>query len=105
MLFRALGYTSDEILDMFFDTNEILVKDGVYRMRLVPERLRGETATFDILAGDEIIVEQGRRVTARHIRQLEKANIEYLEIPADYLQGRSKEHTSELQYLMRNSYA
>ena len=88
ILLRALGYTSDEILDIFFETNEILVEDGVYRMRLVPERLRGETATFDILAGDEVVVERGRRVTARHIRQLEKANIEYLEIPAEYLQGR-----------------
>ena len=88
ILLRALGYTSDEVLEMFFDTNEIAVEDGIYRMKLVPERLRGETATFDILADGEVVVERGRRITARHIRQLEKANIEYLEIPAEYLQGK-----------------
>eukprot|EP00747_Dinoflagellata_sp_TGD_P159516 gnl/TRDRNA2_/TRDRNA2_177901_c11_seq1.p1 gnl/TRDRNA2_/TRDRNA2_177901_c11~~gnl/TRDRNA2_/TRDRNA2_177901_c11_seq1.p1 ORF type:complete len:255 (+),score=47.49 gnl/TRDRNA2_/TRDRNA2_177901_c11_seq1:460-1224(+) len=44
ILLRALGYTSDEVLEMFFDTNEILSEGDVYRMRLVPERLRGETA-------------------------------------------------------------
>ncbi|MCG8394297.1 MAG: DNA-directed RNA polymerase subunit beta, partial [Pseudomonadales bacterium] len=88
ILLRALGYTSDEVLEMFFDTKEIVAEDGLYRMKLVPERLRGETATFDILADGEVVVERGRRITARHIRQLEKANIEYLEIPAEYLQGK-----------------
>ena len=88
ILLRALGYTADEILAMFFDTNEI-VRDGAnYRMKLIAERLRGETATFDIMAGDKLVVERGRRITARHIRELEKANIEYLEIPAEYLHGK-----------------
>ena len=57
-------------------------------MRLLPERLRGETATFDILTGNKVLVERGRRITARHIRELEKANIEYLELPAEYLFGK-----------------
>ena len=43
------------------------------QMELVPERLRGETATFDIEADGKVyVVEKGRRITARHIRQLEK---------------------------------
>lgn len=41
-------------------------------MTLVPERLRGETATFDIEANGKVYVERGRRITARHIRALEK---------------------------------
>ena len=88
VLLRALGYTSDEILEMFFETNEITLKDGIFSMRLIAERLRGETATFDILADGKVVVEAGRRVTARHIRELEKANIEFLEIPGDYLHGK-----------------
>ncbi|MCK0538865.1 DNA-directed RNA polymerase subunit beta [Alcanivorax quisquiliarum] len=88
VLLRALGYNSDEILEMFFETNQIVYQDGVYKMRLIAERLRGETATFDILAGDKVVVEIGRRITARHIRELEKANIEFLEIPAEYLHGK-----------------
>ncbi|MDF1822968.1 MAG: DNA-directed RNA polymerase subunit beta, partial [Alcanivoracaceae bacterium] len=88
ILLRALGYNADEILEMFFETNEIIRDGETYRMRLFPERLRGETATFDILAGKKVVVERGRRITARHIRELEKANIEYLEIPGEYLHGK-----------------
>nr|WP_175565543.1 hypothetical protein [Escherichia coli] len=32
----------------------------------------GETASFDIEANGKVYVEKGRRITARHIRQLEK---------------------------------
>src|SRR5699024_9873066 len=66
ILLRALGYTADEILARFFDNTEISHGDDGYRMRLIPERLRGETATFEIRAGDDVIVEPGRRITARH---------------------------------------
>ena len=49
------------------------------------ERLRGEIAAFDIKdAKGKLIVEQGRRVTARHIRQLEESKINKLLCPADY---------------------
>src|SRR5690606_973373 len=78
ILLHALGYNNDEILGMFFDNNEIVHDGKGYRMRLFPERLRGETATFEIRAGNKVVVEPGRRITARHIRELEKANIEYL---------------------------
>ena len=88
ILLRALGYTADEMLEMFFETNEIVREGDVYRMKLIAERLRGETATFDILAGKKVVVERGRRITARHIRELEKASIELLEIPAEYLHGK-----------------
>jgi DNA-directed RNA polymerase subunit beta len=57
-------------------------------MALVPKRLQGDMAAFDIMAGDTVIVESGRRITARHIRQLEKANVEVLSVPDEYLLGR-----------------
>jgi DNA-directed RNA polymerase subunit beta len=89
ILLRALGYESEEILDMFYETNTFHVgKDGGYTMTLIPERLRGDVAAFDIKIGRKVVVEQGRRITARHIRELEKGNVNELEIPADYLHGR-----------------
>ncbi|MGB1059324.1 MAG: DNA-directed RNA polymerase subunit beta, partial [Ketobacter sp.] len=88
ILLRALGYENEEMLDMFFDTNTVILDGGEFKLRLIPERLRGETAMFDIKAGDEVVVEEGRRVTARHIRQLEKANIEWMAVPKEYLEGR-----------------
>ena len=90
ILLRALGYEAEEILDMFYDVNTFKVdKDGVYTMTLIPERLRGDVAAFDIKAGKKVVVEEGRRITARHIRELEEANITELEIPPDYLHGRA----------------
>src|SRR5210317_980111 len=90
ILLRALGYEAEEILDMFYDVNTFHVaKDGNFTMTLIPERLRGDVAAFDIKAGKKVVVEQGRRITARHIRELEKAEITELEIPGDYLYGRA----------------
>jgi DNA-directed RNA polymerase subunit beta len=48
---------------------------------LIPARLRGETASFTIKVGDEVIVEEGRRITARHVRQMEQKNLSRLEVP------------------------
>lgn len=48
------------------------IRDNKLQMELIPERLRGETASFDIEANGKVYVEKGRRITARHIRQLEK---------------------------------
>jgi DNA-directed RNA polymerase subunit beta len=90
ILLRALGYEAEEILEMFYDFNTFKVdKKGVYTMALIPERLRGDVAAFDIKAGKKVVVEEGRRVTARHIRQLEEAKVTELEIPPDYIHGRA----------------
>ena len=90
ILLRALGYEAEEILEMFYEFNTFKVdKKGVYTMTLIPERLRGDVAAFDIKAGKKVVVEEGRRVTARHIRQLEEAKITQLEIPPDYIHGRA----------------
>ncbi|AQA20015.1 DNA-directed RNA polymerase subunit beta [Halioglobus japonicus] len=90
VLLRALGYQSEEILDMFYDVNTFHSDgEGNYTITLIPERLRGDVAAFDIKAGKKVVVEQGRRITARHIRELEKANVTELEVPGDYLNGRA----------------
>jgi len=90
VLLRALGYQTEEILDIFYDTNKFEVHGEALKLELVPQRLRGEIATFDITDGKgKVIVEQGRRITARHINQLEKAGINSLEVPYDYLVGRT----------------
>jgi DNA-directed RNA polymerase subunit beta len=90
ILLRALGYGAEEVLDMFYDINTFhaLGEEG-YTMTLIPERLRGEVAAFDIKVGRKMVVEQGRRITARHIRQLEEAKVTELEAPLEYILGRS----------------
>ncbi|WP_447527413.1 DNA-directed RNA polymerase subunit beta [Vreelandella sp. TE19] len=90
VLMRALGMSTEEILDEFFETSKFHIEKSGFSVELVPSRLRGDTATFDIKDGNgEIIVEEGRRITQKHIRQLEKAGLERLEVPMEYLYGKT----------------
>ena len=88
ILLRALGYSSEEMLAMFFESSTVHVDASGFKLDLVAERLRGETALFDITAKGKVIVEAGRRITARHIRDIEKAGLTQLDIPAEYLFGK-----------------
>jgi DNA-directed RNA polymerase subunit beta len=93
VLLRALGYTNAEMLDLFFEKNVFtLGKQGGAELELVAERLRGETLNFDLRAGERVVVEAGKRITARHVRELQKENINSLEVPDDYLLGRIVAH-------------
>jgi DNA-directed RNA polymerase subunit beta len=86
IILRALGFSSEEILDMFFETNVFHVKKDGFSVDLIPERMRGDVATFDILdKKGKTIVEVGRRITARHVRLLEESGIKRLDVPREYL--------------------
>ena len=78
IILRALGMNESEILATFFDNNVFFLSKDEVSMQLVPQRLRGETATFEIRIGEQVIVEEGRRITARHVRQLEDAGTQDL---------------------------
>ncbi|MDF2185486.1 DNA-directed RNA polymerase subunit beta [Grimontia hollisae] len=88
IILRALEYTTEQILDLFFEKVVFEVQGKSLVMELVPDRLRGETASFDIEADGKVYVEQGRRITARHIRQLEKDGIKQIEVPVEYIVGK-----------------
>ncbi|USH02322.1 DNA-directed RNA polymerase subunit beta [Grimontia kaedaensis] len=88
IILRALEYTTDQILDMFFEKVVFEVQGKSLVMELVPDRLRGETASFDIEADGKVYIEQGRRITARHIRQLEKDGVKQIDVPVEYIVGK-----------------
>ncbi|MCS6947699.1 MAG: DNA-directed RNA polymerase subunit beta, partial [Steroidobacteraceae bacterium] len=92
IILRALGMNETEILDVFFDKNTFYLSKEETSLALVPQRLRGETARFEIRIGDQVVVEEGRRITARHVRQLESAGVRRLKVPRDYLYGKILAH-------------
>jgi DNA-directed RNA polymerase subunit beta len=92
IILRALGMNESEILDTFFDKNVFYLSKDEIALHLVPQRLRGETATFEIRIGDQVIVEEGRRITARHVRQLEDAGVTRLRVPREYVYGKTLAH-------------
>ncbi|SFZ75983.1 DNA-directed RNA polymerase subunit beta [Chitinimonas taiwanensis] len=89
ILMRALGYNNEQILAESYEIDTArLTKQGVF-MELVAERLRGEVAKFDIVGADgAVLVQKDKRITAKHIRDLQNAGVKELEVPVDLLVGR-----------------
>ena len=92
IVLRALGYNEEQMLDLFFEKNTFFLAKQGASLELIPSRLRGETAQFEIRIGDTVVVEEGRRITARHVRQLEDAGVKRLPVPNEYLAGKVLSH-------------
>ena len=90
ILLRALGYSAEEILALFFVLNSFHLTPEGLRFKLIPERLRGEVAAFDVKdKKGKVLVEAGRRITARHINQMAKAGLDTLEVVDNYVFGKN----------------
>ena len=109
VLLRALGYSSQEILEMFYEKNDYTISEGKegaeFNLKLVPSRLRGDVLTFPVNdKKGKVIVEEGRRITSRHIRQMETAKLTELLVSRDFLVGAAlaadiiNEETGEIQF-------
>jgi len=92
IILRALGLTNVEMLDIFFEKSDFYLSEKEISMGLVPERLRGETAQFDIKLGRKMIIEEGRRITAKHVRDMEKSTVKKLIVPTEYLETKILAH-------------
>src|SRR5688500_10412762 len=94
ILLKAIGMTTEEILAHFFVFDTFKMMDEGAQMELVPERLKGETARFDILDKEgKVIVAKDKRINAKHIRDLENAGLKLISVPEDFLVGRTLAHT------------
>ncbi|WP_348946602.1 DNA-directed RNA polymerase subunit beta [Chitinibacter sp. FCG-7] len=89
ILLKALGYTPEQILAEFFDTDTFyLTEDGVF-WHLQSDRLRGEVAKFDIVADDgKVLAQKDKRITAKTIRDINNAGMTRVQVPLDYTYGR-----------------
>src|SRR5262245_40559771 len=89
ILLKAIGLTPEAILAHFFVTDSFRLMDTGAQMEFVADRLRGEVARFDITDKQgNVIVEKDKRITARHVRQLEQTGTQYITVPEDFLVGR-----------------
>ncbi|XBC37706.1 MAG: DNA-directed RNA polymerase subunit beta [Buchnera aphidicola (Meitanaphis microgallis)] len=88
IILRALSFNTEEILNIFFKHNTFKMLPKKIIMELIPTRLRGETATFDINFNNKIYIKKGQRITARHIHLLKKDNVNSIEVPIEYLIGK-----------------
>ena len=93
ILLKAIGMSPEQILSAFYDfENFQLSKKGV-QFELVPERMRGEIASFDIVdKHDKVLVPKDKRITVKHIRDMEAAGLKKITVPQDFLFGRVLAH-------------
>ena len=80
-LLRAMGMSTNEIIDTFFKHIGVKLKTKSCDLVIQPQRLRGIIAEFDIMLGKEVVVEKGRRITAKHANMLENAGVNVLSAP------------------------
>jgi DNA-directed RNA polymerase subunit beta len=93
ILLKALGYSPEAILDDFFSKDTFYINTQGVQFELVPERLRGEIARFDICGKDDhVIVAKDKRITAKHIRELDAAGVKKWAVPAEFVVGRVLAH-------------
>lgn len=88
ILLRALGMDNEEIINIFFEKNHFTVAADKYLFQIIPERMRGEIAAFDIKHDGKVLVQEGRRITSKHIREMIKTGLSEVEVPRDYLIGK-----------------
>ena len=85
IILRALEMSSEDILNSFYDVDEYEITKDEVSTKLIPSRLRGETLSVDLKLRTKVIVEANKRITARHIRELESSKIDVLKLSKDYL--------------------
>ena len=93
ILLKALGYTPERILEEFFDFDTFNIEPNHVLFEVVPERMRGEIARFDITdKAGKLIVAQNKRITVKHIRDMQAAGIKKITAPDEFIIARTLAH-------------
>jgi DNA-directed RNA polymerase subunit beta len=90
ILFKAFGYSTEDILAYFYSTDKIIIKGKQLYKAFDPELLKGQRATKDIKdpeSGD-VVVKKGRMYTKRSLKQLSESGLKMIPISAEEIEGR-----------------
>jgi len=88
IMLRALDMSTQEILNEFYDEDIYTLEKDAVKLTLIPERLRGETLSVDIKVRNKVYVPAGKRITARHIRELSTSKVSEIKLDDEYLVGK-----------------
>ena len=88
ILFRALGYTKQDILKLFYPLMEIRVKNGKFLMPFNPDNFAGRLE-YDVKDEDgNLIIAAGKRLSAKRAKKLVEDGLKWVEYPVDVLMER-----------------
>jgi DNA-directed RNA polymerase subunit beta len=93
VLLRALGYSTQDLLNYFYSTEEVYVeKGGKYGKSVEFDLLPGQRATRDIKIGNETIVKKNTKFTKAAIKKLRDSKIDRLPVDVEELAGKVAAH-------------
>ena len=85
IILRSLGYTNEQILDCFFDHSSFSLVKGQFVLDLDVDQLKGQTAAFDIVVDGKAIIKEGKKITARTVKQLKEAKVKSTVVPDEFV--------------------
>ncbi|MDC0985440.1 DNA-directed RNA polymerase subunit beta, partial [Gammaproteobacteria bacterium] len=88
IILRALGYSTQEIINQFYEHNKITIEDGHIFINQKLDDLKGSIASFDIYHNKKLIVAKGKRITVRQIDAAKKSKMKNFQVPDDFLLGK-----------------
>ncbi|MEN8244207.1 MAG: DNA-directed RNA polymerase subunit beta [Thermodesulfobacteriota bacterium] len=95
ILFKAFGYSTEDILSYFYRMDRITIKGKKLFKAFDPELLKGQRATKDIKNPDtgEVAVKKGRMFTKRALKQLGESSLSTLPVSEEEIEGRVSANT------------
>ncbi|MBE9504762.1 MAG: DNA-directed RNA polymerase subunit beta [Proteobacteria bacterium] len=90
VLLRSLGYTAEELLNIYYKTEFIQIKkEGLFK-QMDPDMLRGQRAIADVVdpKSGEILVKKGRKYTRGGIKKLVAAGMKIIPVELEEIIGR-----------------
>ncbi|MBM2838660.1 MAG: rpoB [Deltaproteobacteria bacterium] len=90
VLLRALGYSIEEILNYFYKSEVVTVKNGKVQKKTDFELLLNQHAPHDILdpKTGESIVKAKKKITRLHLKKMKEAGIEFIPIEFEDVVGK-----------------
>ena len=86
IILKAMDMGTEEILQHFYEVDTVQMEKAGVSIELIPSRLRGQTLPVDLKIKSKVVVEANKRITARHVRELEKAKMSLLKVEDDFWQ-------------------
>ena len=88
IILKAMDMGTEEILQNFYEVDTVQIEKAGISIELIPSRLRGQTLPVELKIKSKVVVEANKRITARHVRELEKAKMSLLKVEDDFLIGK-----------------
>ena len=89
VLLRALGYTTEQCLNYFYDAETVYVgTDGQISKSLEFHILAGQRATADIKVGNDVLVKKGTKFTKVAVKKLRDAKVDRIAVDRTEIIGR-----------------